>query len=189
MAEGKFNDRTKYPVGDLEGEVLGVIGYGRIGKRVCEIAKAFGMQVIAFDPFAQIPSEIKVASLDELLKKANVITLHIPLTEESKNLIDSKSIAKMKTGVVLVNCSRGALIDLDAALTALNSGKIGGVGLDVFDPEPPIHHPIFDHENVALTPHVMGLSIKATLATSVDAAQGVRDVLEGRTPKAIANLK
>ena len=189
VAEGKFNDRTKYPVGDLEGEVLGVIGYGRIGKRVCEIAKAFGMQVIAFDPFAQIPSEIKVASLDELLEKANVITLHIPLTEESKNLIDSKSIAKMKTGVVLVNCSRGALIDLDAALTALNSGKIGGVGLDVFDPEPPIHHPIFDHENVALTPHVMGLSIKATFATSVDAAQGVRDVLEGRTPKAIANLK
>ena len=80
-----------------------------------------------------------------------------------------------------------ALIDLDAALDALNSGRLGGLGLDVFDPEPPKHHPIFDHENVVLTPHVMGLSKQATIATYVMAAQGVRDVLTGVKPIAIAN--
>jgi len=89
----------------------------------------------------------------------------------------------------LINCSRGALVDLDAALESLNSGKLGGLGLDVFDPEPPKHHPIFDHENVVLTPHVMGLSNQATIATYVMAAEGARDVLTGDKPKAIANLK
>ena len=187
VASGKFNERTNYPVGDLEENTLGIVGYGRIGQRVAHLAKAFGMSVIAFDPYANIPAEIKAGDLDELFTKANVITLHVLLTKETTNLINTQSLKKFIDGTILVNCSRGALIDLDAALEALNSGKLAGVGLDVFDPEPPIHHPIFDHENVVLTPHVMGLSKQATLATFIDAAKGVRDVLDGVEPKAIAN--
>ena len=189
VVSGKFDQRTKYPVGDLEGATLGIIGYGRIGKRVAHLAAAFGMKILAFDPFAQVPSEIASASLDELIAASDFITLHIPLTPESAGIMSAERIAMMRDGAILINCSRGGLIDLDAALAALNSGEIGGLGLDVFDPEPPVHHPIFDHENVVLTPHVMGLSKKATVATFIDAARGVRDVLDGKEPVAQVNLK
>lgn len=188
VAEGNWDSRTKYPVGDLEANNLGVIGYGRIGKRVAEIAATFGMNIKAYDPFAHVPANLK-ATLDEIYSNSDYITLHIPLTPENEGLINSSIFSKMRDGVVIVNCSRGGLINLDDALSALNSGKIGGLGLDVFDPEPPAHHKVFDHENVLLTPHVMGLSKRSTVATYIDAAQGVRDVLEGKSPRAIANLK
>jgi phosphoglycerate dehydrogenase-like enzyme len=187
VADGEWNNRTNYPVGDLAGNTLGIVGYGRIGREVAKFATAFGMKVKAFDPFVEVPSNFK-ATLDEIYASADYITLHIPLTPENENLISSTTIAKMKNGVNIINCSRGALINLDDALSALQSGKIGGLGLDVFDPEPPQHHEIFDHENVLLTPHVMGLSKQSTVATFIDAAQGVRDVLEGKSAKAIANL-
>jgi len=188
VATGDWNARTNYPVGDLTGNTLGVIGYGRIGKQVCDFALALGVKVKAFDPIAQVPTSI-AANLDEIFTSSDYLSLHIPLTSENENLINSQVLSKMKAGVVIINCSRGALINLDDALAALNSGKLGGLGLDVFDPEPPIHHAIFDHENVTLTPHVMGLSKQSTVATFIDAAQGVRDVLEGKTAKAVANLK
>jgi len=187
VAAGNWNDRTNYPVGDLAEQTLGIIGFGRIGKRVSEIASALDMNVLAFDPIAEIPSALKANSIAELLIKSDVITLHIPLTPETTGLIGKTEFDSLKTGAILVNCSRGALIDLDAALVALASGKLGGLGLDVFDPEPPKHHSIFDHENVVLTPHVMGLSKQATIATYVMAVQGVRDVLTGVKPIAIAN--
>ena len=189
VANGKWDKRTNYPVGDLENQTLGIIGYGRIGVRVAKFAAAFGMKVIAFDPYADVPSEIKVGLLSDLLSRSDVITLHIPLTPETTGLFSAAEFAKFKPGAILVNCSRGPLIDLDQALLALESGKLGGLGLDVFDPEPPKHHAIFVHENVLLTPHVMGLSSQATVATYVMAAQGVRDVLTGVKPQAIANLK
>ena len=189
VATGKWDQRTKYPVGDLANQTLGIIGYGRIGKKVSEIASAFNLKIIAFDPVAEIPASYKSNSIAELLANSDFITLHVPLTPQTTGMIGKSELDSMKTGTVLINCSRGALIDLDAALAALNTGKLGGLGLDVFDPEPPKHHPIFDHENVVLTPHVMGLSNQATVATYVMAAEGARDVLTGVKPKAIANLK
>lgn len=189
VANGAWNDRNNYPVGDLENHTLGIIGYGRIGTQVAQIAAAFGMKVIAFDPYIDLPSEIKVESLNDLLSRSDVITLHIPLTPQTTGLFGAAQFSKLKLGAILVNCSRGALIDLDQAMIALKSGKLGGLGLDVFDPEPPKHHAIFEHENVVLTPHVMGLSAQATVATYVMAAKGVRDVLTGVKPQAIANLK
>lgn len=189
VANGKWSDRDNYPVGDLENQTLGIIGYGRIGTQVAKIAAAFGMKVIALDPYADVPSEIKAGSLSDLLSRSDVITLHIPLTPETTLLFSEAQFAKIKPGAILVNCSRGPLIDLDQALLALASKKLGGLGLDVFDLEPPKHHAIFEHENVVLTPHVMGLSAQATVATYVMAAQGVRDVLTGVAPQAIANLK
>jgi phosphoglycerate dehydrogenase-like enzyme len=187
VASGNWSDRTKYPVGDLENQTLGIIGYGRIGRRVAEIASVFGMKVLAFDSIAEVPASVKANSIIELLANSDVITLHLPLTADTTGLIGKKEFEVIKRGAILVNCSRGALIDLDAALQALDNSKLGGLGLDVFDPEPPKHHPIFDHESVVLTPHVMGLSNQATIATYVMAAQGARDVLTGVKPIAIAN--
>jgi phosphoglycerate dehydrogenase-like enzyme len=189
VATGKWDQRTKYPVGDLASQTLGIIGYGRIGKKVSEIASAFDMKILAFDPIAEIPASYKSNSIAELLAKSDFITLHVPLTPQTTGMIGKSELASLKQGAILINCSRGALIDLDAALAALTSGKLGGLGLDVFDPEPPRHHPIFDHENIVLTPHVMGLSNQATVATYVMAAEGAREVLTGVKPKAIANLK
>jgi phosphoglycerate dehydrogenase-like enzyme len=189
VATGKWDQRTKFPVGDLANQTLGIIGYGRIGKKVSEIASAFDMKILACDPVAEIPASYKSNSIAELLAKSDFITLHVPLTPETTGMIGKSELASLKQGAILINCSRGALIDLDAALAALTSGKLGGLGLDVFDPEPPKHHPIFDHENIVLTPHVMGLSNQATVTTYVMAAEGARDVLTGVKPKAIANLK
>ncbi|HEV8167613.1 MAG TPA: NAD(P)-dependent oxidoreductase, partial [Actinomycetota bacterium] len=93
----------------------------------------------------------------------------------------------IRPGAILVNCGRGGLLDLDAALAALESGRLGGIGLDVFDPEPPRHHPLFDHPNVVLTPHLMGLTRRTTAAIFAAAARGVSDVLAGRRPAALAN--
>ena len=187
VAAGKWDQRTKYPVGDLANQTLGIIGYGRIGKKVADIASAFDLKILAFDPIAEIPTSHKANT--ELLSASDYVTLHIPLTPETDGLISKSEFAAMKSEAILINCSRGALVDLDAALESLNSGKLGGLGLDVFDPEPPKHHPIFDHENVVLTPHVMGLSNQATIATYVMATEGVRDFLTGIKPKAIANLE
>ena len=189
VSAGNWNERTNYLVGDLEGQTLGIIGYGRIGARVAKIASVFGMKVFASDPYAVIPNELSVESLEYLLANSDVITLHLPLTDQTHGLIGESAFKVMKQGAILVNCSRGALINLDEALVALKSGKLGGLGLDVFDPEPPKHHEIFSHENVVLTPHVMGLSKQATIATYEMAAQGVRDFLTGVKPQAIANLK
>ena len=189
VATGKWDQRTKYPVGDLANQTLGIIGYGRIGKKVADIASAFDLKILAFDPIAEIPTSHKATSITELLSASDYVTLHIPLTPETDGLISKSEFAAMKSEAILINCSRGALVDLDAALESLNSGKLGGLGLDVFDPEPPKHHPIFDHENVVLTPHVMGLSNQATIATYVMATEGVRDFLTGIKPKAIANLE
>ncbi|MEJ6573708.1 MAG: NAD(P)-dependent oxidoreductase [Actinomycetes bacterium] len=189
VATGKWEERTKYPVGDLANQTLGIIGFGRIGKKVSEIASAFDMKILAFDPIAEIPALLKADSIAELLINSDVITLHVPLTPQTSGLIGKTELASLKEGAILINCSRGALLDLDAALIALTSGKLGGLGLDVFDPEPPKYHQIFDHENVVLTPHVMGLSKQATIATYVMAAEGARDVLTGVKPRAVANLK
>jgi D-3-phosphoglycerate dehydrogenase len=116
-----------------------------------------------------------------------VLTLHVPLTPENHHLVDAAFLARAKPGAVLINCGRGGLLDLDAALAALESGQLSGVGLDVFEFEPPVHHPIFDHPSASLTPHLMGLTRKATAATFDDAARGVVDVLAGRKPSAVAN--
>lgn len=182
----RWDERTGYPIGDLEGSTIGIIGYGRIGRRVAELASAFGMIVIAYDPITTPPLEIAVSSLSQLAARSNVISLHVPLTPDTYHMIDTSMLSRLRPGTVLVNCGRGALVDLDAALDALLSGQLSGIGLDVFDTEPPHPHPIFDHPDVVLTPHVMGLSVRATETTFIDAARGIVDVLAGRIPAATA---
>jgi D-3-phosphoglycerate dehydrogenase / 2-oxoglutarate reductase len=187
VRQGRWAQRTAGgPPGDLDGATIGILGYGRIGRRVGALAEAFGMRVLAHDPIAPPPADV-AAGLDELLAAADVLTLHVPLTPGTHHLVDAALLARTRPGAVLVNCGRGGLLDLDATHEALRSGRLSGVGLDVFEPEPPPHHPVFDHPNVTLTPHLMGLTRRGTELTFADAARGVVDVLAGRAPAAVAN--
>ena len=188
IREGRWAQRTAGgPPGDMDGATIGIIGYGRIGRRVGALAEAFGMRVLAYDPFAPPPAEVACSDLDELVAASDVLTLHVPLTDENHHMVNGEFFGRAKPGAVLINCGRGGLLDLDAALAALESGQLSGVGIDVFEPEPPAHHPIFDHPGVTLTPHMMGLTRRGTELTFADAAQGVVDVLAGRKPAAVAN--
>ena len=126
-------------------------------------------------------------SVGDLAACSDVITLHLPLDEETRHLVDDAFLARVRPGAFLVNCGRGGLVDTDAVWRALTDGRLSGVGLDVFDPEPPGRHPLYGHPDVVLTPHLMGLSRRATAATFTAAARGVLDVLRGREPQAVAD--
>jgi D-3-phosphoglycerate dehydrogenase / 2-oxoglutarate reductase len=187
VREGRWAERGTVPVSDLDGATLGVVGYGRIGQRTAALAAAFGMQILAYDAASAPPADVRCADLGDLAAQSDVITLHLPLTGQTRHLVDEAFLARVKPGAVLVNCSRGGLVDTDAVWRALTYGRLSGVGLDVFDPEPPAPHPLYDHPDVVLTPHLMGLSQRATAATFTAAAQGILDVLGGREPPAVAN--
>jgi D-3-phosphoglycerate dehydrogenase / 2-oxoglutarate reductase len=188
VARGRWAERAAISLGDLDGATIGIVGYGRIGRRVGHLARAFGMTVLAHDPYlTQSDDRVELISLNELRSRSQVVTLHLPLTPRTHHLVDSAFLAAMPVGSILVNCGRGGLLDLDAAAHALADGRLAGLGLDVFDPEPPTHHPVFDRADVVLSPHLMGLSVGATRATFTAAAQGVADVLAGRRPAALAN--
>jgi D-3-phosphoglycerate dehydrogenase len=187
VREGRWAQRTEVLVGDLGGATLGVAGYGRIGRRTAALGAAFGMRILAYDPVSDPPDDVRCTDLGDLAGRSDVITLHLPLTGQTRHLVDDAFLARVKPGAVLVNCSRGGLIDTDAVWRALTTGRLSGVGLDVFDPEPPGPHPLYRHPDVVLTPHLMGLSRRATAATFTAAARGILDVLAGREPQAVAN--
>lgn len=187
VRDGHWADRGQVAVGDLAGSTLGVIGYGRIGQHAATLGAALGMSVLAYDPVSPAPEAIRRDTLAQLVADSDVLTLHLPLLDSTHHLVNADLLAQCRPGAVLVNCGRGALIDIDAVHDALLTGRLGGVGLDVFDPEPPAHHPLFDHPDVVLTPHLMGLSRQGTAATFTAAAQGVVDVLTGTAPAAVAN--
>ena len=187
VRSGQWASRGAVPVGDLAGAVFGVVGYGRIGRRAAELATALGMTLLAYDPVNEPPADVRCTDLEDLVSRSDVITLHLPLLKSTEHLVGTELLRRVKPGAILVNCGRGGLIDIDAVHAALLDGRLSGVGLDVFDPEPPAHHPLFDHPDVVLTPHLMGLSRQGTAATFADAAQGVVDVLTGTRPAAVAN--
>ncbi|MDQ6817926.1 MAG: oxidoreductase [Actinomycetota bacterium] len=187
---GDWARREELPPGDLDGESLGVVGYGRIGRRLAELAVVLGMEVLVHDPYADpdtVDAEITLTDLPELLASADIVSLHAPLTAETEGLIGRHALEAVKPGAVLVNCARGGLLDLDAAHDALIEGRLSGIGLDVFAPEPPEHHPLFDHPDVVLTPHVMGLSRRARQRVFAEMADGMAEVLAGRRAPYVAN--
>jgi phosphoglycerate dehydrogenase-like enzyme len=187
VREGRWNDRESVPVGDIDGSTVGIVGYGRIGQRLSELLVALGAEVIAFDPVATVPDALRCDTLPELLSRSHIVSLHVPLLDSTRHMINAATLALMPAEAVLINCGRGPLVDLDAALVALESGHLGGIGLDVFDDEPPTPHPLFQHPRALLTPHVMGLSHKSAAQTFIDAARGIRLVLDGGTAPATAN--
>lgn len=187
VREGRWNDRESIPVGDIDGATVGIVGFGRIGQRLSELLVTLGAEVIVFDPVAAIPDSLRCDTLPDLLSRSQIVSLHVPLLDSTRHIIDAAALNLLPEGAILINCGRGPLVDLDAALVALESGQLGGIGLDVFDDEPPTPHPLFQHPRALLTPHVMGLSRKSAAQTYIDAAQGIRFVLDGGTAPATAN--
>jgi len=140
---------------ELYGKTLGIIGIGRIGQEVAKRALAFGMKVIAYDVIeVKIDLDVKQVRLEELIAQADIITLHVPLTEETKYILSDAEFEKMKDGVIIINVSRGGTVDEKALLRALESGKVRAVGLDVFEKEPPDDFSLVDNPNVIATPHI-----------------------------------
>jgi D-3-phosphoglycerate dehydrogenase / 2-oxoglutarate reductase len=183
LVEGRW-DRAKFKGAELYGKTLGVIGFGRIGQLVAKRAQGFEMDVIGFDKFVSSERfrELGVegaVSLEDLYARADVITLHVPKTPDTVNLIDSEAIAAMKDGARIVNCARGELIDLDALEAGLESGKIGGAALDVFPSEPFTEHPLFARENVVVTPHLGASTAEAQDRAGVVTAEQVTAALTG----------
>jgi len=140
---------------ELYEKTLGIIGIGRIGQEVAKRALAFGMKVIAYDIIeCKTDIDFKQVSWEELLIQADIITLHLPLTEKTRHMISDKEFEKMKDGVILINASRGGTVDEKALLKALDSGKVRAAALDVFEKEPPVEFSLIDHPNVIATPHI-----------------------------------
>ena len=183
LVDGRW-ERSRFKGSELYGKTLGVIGFGRIGQLVAKRAQSFEMDVIAFDKFvsAERFRELGVEgaeSLDDLLARADIVTLHVPKTPETVGLIGAESIAAMKDGARVVNCARGELVDLDALTAALESGKLGGAALDVFPSEPFTDHPIFAREDVVVTPHLGASTAEAQDRAGVVTAEQVTAALTG----------
>lgn len=181
MSEGRW-DRKAFAGSELRGKTLGVVGLGRIGQHVSSIARAFGMSVLAHDPF--LPEErarelnIELRSLDDLLSGADVVTLHLPLTDETAGLINRERLARMKRGAVLINTARGGLVEEDALIEALQSGQLSGAALDVFEPEPlPEDSPLRCTEGLILTPHLAASTSEAQDRVALEIGVAVRDAL------------
>lgn len=182
------------PGTELTGKTVGIIGFGFIGRRVAAIcAGAFSNRVLAHDPplddavFAAANVERR-KRLRELLSESDFVTVHAPLAEGTRHLVGAAELAMMKPTAYLINCARGGLVDPVALTEALREGRIAGAGIDVFDPEPPERHlPLFDLENVIVTPHLAGLSRETNLRLSMSAAEQVLQVLAGDRPPRLVN--
>jgi D-3-phosphoglycerate dehydrogenase len=177
----------------LQGKTLGVIGLGRVGTQVAKRSQAFGMEVIAYDPYvseeAARANKVMLVSLDELLAQADFVTLHSSLTQGSRGLLDAATIEKMKPGARVINVARGALVDSDALLAALTSGKLAGAALDVFEEEPPPpDHPLFTMTNVIVTPHLGASTQEAQRDVSIQIAEQVLDALHDRDVRNAVNF-
>lgn len=171
----------------LQGRTLGIIGYGRIGCRVGQIARALGMRVIACSRRGVCDEGVENASLEELLSRADVISLHCPLTEQTRHLLDREAFGKMKSGAMLINTARGGIVDHEALAEALRSGKLAGAGLDVYPQEPSIPEALIAMDNVVCTPHVGANTAQTRAAMAEACAAQILDALAGRRPVNIVN--
>lgn len=172
---GKW-EKKRFQGHELAGKTLGVVGIGNIGSVVVERALAMKMHVVAFDPFISADAAqrlgVEMVSLDELWPRADVISLHVPLTEQTRNLVGAETLRKMKRGALLVNCARGGLVDEAALAGSLASGHLGGAAMDVFDKEPvPADHPLLKLDNFICTPHIGASTDEAQVAVAVAIAE------------------
>jgi len=170
---------------ELKGKVLGIAGPGRIGRAVARRAKAFGMQVIAFGRSPRDdgdPDDPTRVSFDELLHRADVISIHLPLNDETRHLFGAETLAKMKPGSLLINTARGAIVDETALIRALDSGPVAGAGLDVFEFEPAITPGLLDENRVVLMPHAGSATVETRREMARMVVEDVRRVLSGEKP-------
>jgi len=190
MKDGEWK-RSAFMGVEVRNKTLGVIGLGRVGSEVVRRAQSFAMNLVAYDPFVAPDYAhrlgVELLSFEEVLAQSDFITLHTPLTENSRNLISTKELASMKPEARLINVARGELIDEDALLAALNDGKLGGVALDVFAKEPPGPNPLLDHPKVVITPHLGASTQEAQREVAVEAGEQVLTVLKGEPARNTVN--
>jgi D-3-phosphoglycerate dehydrogenase len=177
---------------ELAGKTLGLVGLGRIARRVATAAGAMAMHVVAFDPYIDPsgapPGVQLVAVLDDLLRVADVVSVHVPLTDASRGLFDAGRFAAMQRGAVFVNTGRGAIVDQDALLSALETGQVFAAGLDVTDPEPlPAGHPLLHRDDVVVTPHIASATADGKLRSLESAFEQAMAVVNGDRPEHLVN--
>jgi D-3-phosphoglycerate dehydrogenase len=171
---------------ELTGKTLGLIGLGAVGHEVATRARALGMKVIAFDPFAKL-EDIPMLELDEILEQSDVVSLHAPLTPETNQLINHQRIAQMRNGALLINTARGGLIDEGALEHALRSGKLAGAAADTLEEDPPENHSLLQLEHFLYTPHIGANTIQSVERTGLMAAQNLIAILLGEPCEHIVN--
>ena len=178
---------SRFPMRELTGKTVGLVGFGRIGRRLAELLSGFGVTLLAYDPYmneaAAAQRNVKPVSLEELLAQADIVSLHLPATQETRHIVCKETIHKMKDGAYLVNTARGALVDEAALYEALVSGKLSGAALDVYETEPvTADNPLFSLQNVALAPHVSALTYETNYNGGIICAQSIIDVANGGDP-------
>ncbi len=181
MKNGKW-PKNEFMGVELYGKTLGIIGFGRIGSTVGQMAAAIGMRINACCDFS-IPETIRIIGgellmIDEIIERSDFITIHTPLTEKTKGMINAETISRMKDGVYLVCTARGGIVDENALLEALKSGKVAGAALDVFEKEPPKNMELISHPNLIATPHIAGQTSEAQRRASVDISKEVLAALK-----------
>lgn len=183
--------RTAFVGVEINGKRLGLIGLGRVASLVAERAHAFDMEVVAYDPYVgkDYTNNLGVAlvDLDELLETADYISVHVPATDQTRNMIDAAALSRCKPGVRLVNCARGGIINEDALLNALESGQVAGAALDVYAAEPPVGSPLLSRPEVVLTPHIAGSTREAQRQVAIDVAEQVVAILNGQMARYAIN--
>ena len=183
--------RAQFTGLELRGRTLGIIGLGKIGQAIADRARAMEMTVVGMDPFVTAEQAanhgVELVEFDELLSRADVVTVHVPLTRATQGLIDHEAIAKLKPGSIVLNVARGGVIDEAAVADALRSGHLGGAGIDVFEHEPPTDSPLLDAPNTLLTPHLGASTAEAQILVSEEVAAQVLDVLAGRSARYAVN--
>lgn len=190
LKAGKW-ERTSFAGEELNGKTLGVIGFGRIGEALAVRARAFEMKVLAFDPYRAQQSAGAASEwvkLEELLKRSDFVSLHVPMSKETRGFLGAPQFALMKKGAKLIQVSRGGVVDEAALFEALKSGHLGGAALDVFEKEPPEGNPLLGLPNVIATPHLGAATVEAQENVSVLIAEQVRDALQGKGIRNSVNL-
>jgi D-3-phosphoglycerate dehydrogenase len=186
---GRWEVPPGKPMYRLVGQTLGLVGFGNIARQVASRANAFGMRVLFFDPFLKEKQSLgKPVELDALLRESDFVSLHPPLTPQTRKMINDEAFGKMKRTAVLINCSRGPVVDTEALVRALDAKKIAGCALDTVDPEPlPDPHPLRGRDNVILAPHAAWYSETAMAGLQAGAPGEVRRVLQGEWPVNVVN--
>jgi D-3-phosphoglycerate dehydrogenase / 2-oxoglutarate reductase len=192
VRDGAWDLAVGIPLHRIAGRTLGIVGFGHIGRALATRARSLGLALLVNDRSATAadvePFGAELADLDDLLSRSDIVSLHVPLTPDTQGLIDAARLGLMRPGAFLVNCARGAVVDLDALAEALSANRIAGAGLDVFVPERlPFEHPLVGLRNVVLTPHVAFYSEESIAELQARATQNVIDVLSGVTPEHIVN--
>jgi len=174
MRAGKW-EKKKFSGSETAGKTLGLVGYGRIGWLVAKKALALGMDIMAYDPYVADPRglEMEFVPLKELLQRADYISMHLPLTDETRNLIDAPQFEMMKDGVRIINCARGGTINEDALYEAIRSGKVAGAALDVYLEEPATDNKLFELDEVIGSPHIGAATVEAQRRVSIEVAEKV----------------